>query len=279
MYENSYSEESSENNIKKEEIFDSLNINKNKDNETKKNQDNVSINNEDSIIEEAIESLSKPTKKDKNKNNNKKMNTNNNYSIDEDEDDNDNNKIKKSKGEDYTKTLKNNNDEENVNLGNSYSKISERDKYKNNEENNNKDVITPNTSIYNLSENLNENDINNVEISNKKNNIVNENKDKNQNNEHNKKEESSNIFEDDSLIYHKKENLSAVKNSINPNEEDNKFLYDLNIQFSKIGKPNENELNKNYISKLKIYNYYFIKIINNFFQRRKKIIEFYLKLL
>ena len=245
MYENSYSEESSENNIKKEEIYDSLNINKNKDNETKKNQNNVSINNEDSIIEEAIESLSKPTKKDKNKNNNKKMNMNNNYSIDEEEDDNDNNKIKKSKGEEFTKTLKNNNDEENVNLGNSYSKISERDKYKNNEENNNKDVITPNTSIYNLSENLNENDINNVEISNKKNNIVNENKDKNQNNEHNKKEESSNIFEDDSLIYHKKENLSAVKNSINPNEEDNKFLYDLNIQFSKIGKPNENELNKN----------------------------------
>ena len=245
MYENSYSEESSENNIKKEEIYDSLNINKNKDNETKKNQDNVSINNEDSIIEEAIESLSKPTKKDKNKNNNKKMNMNNNYSIDEEEDDNDNNKIKKSKGEEYTKTLKNNNDEENVNLGNSYSKISERDKYKNNEENNNKDVITPNTSIYNLSENLNENDINNVEISNKKNNIVNENKDKNQNNEHIKKEENSNIFEDDSLIYHKKENLSAVKNSINPNEEDNKFLYDLNIQFSKIGKPNENELNKN----------------------------------
>ena len=245
MYENSYSEESSENNIKREEIYDSLNVNKNKNNETKKNQDNVSINNEDSIIEEAIESLSKPTKKDKNKINNKKKNMNNNYSIDEEEDDNDNNKIKKSKGEEFTKTLKNNNDEENVNLGNSYSKISERDKYKNNEENNNKDVITPNTSIYNLSENLNENDINNVEISNKKNNIVNENKDKNQNNEHNKKEESSNIFEDDSLIYHKKENLSAVKNSINPNEEDNKFLYDLNIQFSKIGKPNENELNKN----------------------------------
>ena len=257
MSENSFSEESNENNIKKEEIYDSLNVDKNGVNENKRNKDNTSLFNEDSIIEEDYEPQSKQSKI--NKNNKKNIKMNNNYSIDEDE--NDNNKNKNNKGEEN----KNNNDEESVNLGNSFSKISEKDKYKINEENNNKDIVTPNTSIYNLSENLNEKDVNNVEISNKNNNIINENKDKNKINKDTKKNESSNIFEDDSLIYHKKETLSAANNSINPNEEDNKFLYDLNIQFSKIGKPSENELNQdiNNIFEDEIINLTDKNILNN----------------
>ena len=38
--------------------------------------------------------------------------------------------------------------------------------------------------------------------------------------EQNNNKEASNIFEDESLVYHKKENLSVLKNSFNPNKDD-----------------------------------------------------------
>jgi hypothetical protein len=92
------------------------------------------------------------------------------------------------------------------------------------------------------------NEINDIEIINKKDsnkiNNINENHDESQNKENIQKKESFNIFEDESLIYHKKGNLSEEKNSINPNKDENNLLYNINIQFSKIGKPNENDLIK-----------------------------------
>ena len=238
MSDNSFSDESRENKNNENnngEIFDSLN--NNKDN---KEKDNISINNEDSALEEAFESLSKmPNKKNDEEENNKKKITNNIYSFDNEK------QIEEEKNE-------NEKDEENVNLGNSFSKISEKDKNNINEgnknQNNNKEIVTPNTSIYNLSETMTKKsgqEINAIEIINKKDsNIINENNDENQNKEKIQKKESFNIFEDESLIYHKKGNLSEVKNSINPNKEENNLLYNINIQFSKIGKPNENDLIK-----------------------------------
>ena len=265
MDDNSFSEESNEN--KGEEIYDSLNNAKKSDNkEIDKNLNNISINSDDSALQKNFESLSKIPKNNPKEEDNIKENINQNYSID-----NDNNKIPIDKVEDI-KDIKINNDEENVNLGNSFSKISERDKLnnnindneyntennnieenKNNEVNKNLEVVTPNTSIYNLSETVTKKsgqEINNIEITNKNinNNInINENKEELQNTNNLKKKESFNIFDDDSLIYNKKGNLSATNNSINPNEEENKLLYNINFQFSKIGKPNENEndLNNN----------------------------------
>ena len=76
MSENSFSEESNENNIKKEEIYDSLNVDKNGVNENKRNKDNTSLFNEDSIIEEDYEPQSKQSKINKNNKNNIKMNNN-----------------------------------------------------------------------------------------------------------------------------------------------------------------------------------------------------------
>ena len=239
--ENQENKSNSSNN-NEEEIFDSLNINTKK----KTKQNKITVNNEDSALEEVYASLSGVPQKNENEENNIKENIKNNYSID--------NNSKSENENENEKDDKKNNDEENVNLGNSFSKISERDKYKNdiNEENNKKEkeVVTPNTSIYNLSETLTKrsgkenNNINNIEITNK--NITNNIKDINENKEEtqingNKKIESFNIFDDDSLIYNKKENNSMMKNSINPNEENNKLLYNINIQFSRIRKPNENE--------------------------------------
>ena len=246
MDDNSSSEESNENNINNKEIYDSLNPKKH--NENKNIINKIDINNEDSALEEVFESLSKFPNNDKNEGKKKQENKNENYSFDED-----NAKNNGSDKDDDIQALKINNEEENVNLGNSFSKISEKDKYKNNinEINDIQEVVTPNTSIYNLSETMTKKsgrEINNIEIKNKNNNIFNinnENKDELQNTEPIKKKESLNIFEDDSLIYHKKENLSAANNSINPNEEDNKLLYNINIQFSRIGKLNENENNEN----------------------------------
>ena len=243
--DNSYSEESNEKNINNVEIYDSLN--NNKPNENKNIVKKISVNNEDSVLEEAFESLSKLPKNDKKEVKNVKDFINNSSSFDEE------NTIKNNDDkEDNIQTLKINNEEENVNLGISFSKISERDQYKNNinEKNNIQEVVTPNTSIYNLSETMTKKsgrEINNIEIINKNNNINvnNENKDELQNTEPIKKKDSFNIFEDDSLIYHKKENYSVDKNSINPNEEDNKLLYNINIQFSRIGKLNENENDEN----------------------------------
>ena len=246
MDDSSFSEDSNEKNINKIEIYDSLN--NVKKNENKNTINNISLNNEDSVLEEAYESLSKFPKKNEEEKDNKEIDINNKNHIDE----NNVEKINNDKEEDL-QNLNINNEEENVNLGISFSKISEKDKDKKNfiEKNNNQEVVTPNTSIYNLSETISkksEAEINNIEITNKKitNNInINENKEEPQTTEQIKKKESFNIFDDDSLVYNKKGNLSAVKNYINPNEEDNKLLYNINIQFSKIGKPNENENEQN----------------------------------
>jgi hypothetical protein len=246
MDDSSFSEDSNEKNINKIEIYDSLN--NVKKNENKNTINNISLNNEDSVLEEAYESLSKFPKKNEEEQDNKETDINNKNHIDE----NNVEKINNDKEEDL-QNLNINNEEENVNLGISFSKISEKDKDKKNfiEKNNNQEVVTPNTSIYNLSETISkksEAEINNIEITNKKitNNInINENKEEPQTTEQIKKKESFNIFDDDSLVYNKKGNLSAVKNYINPNEEDNKLLYNINIQFSKIGKPNENENEQN----------------------------------
>ena len=246
MDDSSFSEDSNEKNINKIEIYDSLN--NVKKNENKNTINNISLNNEDSVLEEAYESLSKFPKKNEEEKDNKETDINNKNHIDE----NNVEKINNDKEEDL-QNLNINNEEENVNLGISFSKISEKDKDKKNfiEKNNNQEVVTPNTSIYNLSETISkksEAEINNIEITNKKitNNInINENKEEPQITEQIKKKESFNIFDDDSLVYNKKGNLSAVKNYINPNEDDNKLLYNINIQFSKIGKPNENENEQN----------------------------------
>ena len=162
--ENQENKSNSSNN-NEEEIFDSLNINTKK----KTKQNKITVNNEDSAIEEVYASLSGVPQKKENEENNIKENIKNNYSID--------NNSKSENENENEKDDKKNNDEENVNLGNSFSKISERDKYKNdiNEENNKKEkeVVTPNTSIYNLSETLTKrsgkenNNINNIEITNK----------------------------------------------------------------------------------------------------------------
>ena len=238
MSDNSYNEDSFENDNNKEEIFDSLNINSNKN---KQQNNNVSINNNDSALEEAFESLTKISKGNKGDENKKKENFQNNNSYEEND-----------------KKIENEKDEENVNLGNSFSKISERDKINNNikQENNNisnKEVLTPNTSINNISESIpkqnGQENNNNIEITEKNlDNIINKNNDnKNneelQNMEQINKKETSNIFEDESLIYHKKANLSVLKNSFNPNKDENSLLYNINIHFSKIGKPNDNENN------------------------------------
>ena len=271
MDDSSFSEDSNDKNIKKVEIYDSLN--NDKKNENKNIINNISINNEDSVLEEAYESLTKFPKKNEEEKENKKEDINNENEIDKNNDE----KIINNDKEEDIQTLNINNEEENVNLGISFSKISEKDKDKKNinEKNNNQEVVTPNTSIYNLSETISkksEAEINNIEITNKRivNNInIIENKEEFQNTEQIKKKESFNIFDEESLIYHKKGNLSAVKNYINPNEEDNKLLYNINIQFSKIGKQNENEQNTNNFEE-QIINLTDKNIINNNKSKKSK---------
>ena len=201
------------------EIYDSLNnndklnINKNDD------INNISINNEDSVLQDAFISLSNIPKT-----NNKKENNNiiknekekgkiifNNYSIDN--------------NPDNINSVHINTEEENVNLGVSFSKISEPEKYirkKNNiinEENNNQGVITPNTSLYNLSETITKKS---EQINNINNNI-----------EQNKNEINKNI-----------ESINLVKYNTNQKEEENKLNFNINCQFSKIKKTEENENEK-----------------------------------
>ena len=263
-----------------EEIYDSLNNKKDIKNKNNNNNiNNVSINNEDSALMEAFTSLSNLPKK--NKNEKKENNVKKTYSNDENGENEDNNNIYNK--EDEIKTLKINNDEENVNLGNSFSLISNRDKKNKiniNEDNNNQEVVTPNTSINNLSETLTKKSGQEINITNKNiksyiktnnNNckdveIKNEKEDEN-NKENNKEinnKESCNIFDDESLVYSKKQNFSEVKNDINPNEEENKLLYNINIQFSKIRKAseNDNDLN-NGNNEEKIINLTDKNIINN----------------
>ena len=208
------------------EIYDSLNYN---DKSNKKNYDNInnfSMNNEDSVLKDALKSLSKVSKRNKIEEgiNSKKIESD--YSRDNQEDN--------------INSFQINNDEENLNLGESYSKISKKNRNKNkakafNEENYNQGIITPNTSIYNLSETITKkseqiNCYNNIEISNK-NNII-----KNKNNI---------ILGDNSTfkneIEKEKENISNVEYNTNQNGEENKLKLNINCQFSKIKKTEENE--------------------------------------
>ena len=209
-------------NSEKEEysdIYDSLNNNEklNIEKNDNTNINNFSINNEDSVLQDAFISLSNIPKtnnkkeKDSNIKKEKEKVIFNNYSIDNNPDNNNSVQI--------------NNEEENVNLGVSFSKISEPEKYikKNNraniinEENNNQGVITPNTSIYNMSETITKKSeqINNINI----NNI-----------EKNKSESSKNI-----------ESINIVKYNTNQNEEEKKLNFNINYHFSGVIKIEENE--------------------------------------
>ena len=208
------------------ELYDSLNDN---DRSKERNYDNlnmISINNEDSVLQEAFNSLSNFPKLNKiDEKSNKKI-VKNNYSIDNNPEQ-DNNEI----------NLIRNNEDENVNLGVSYSKITESEKFmknrnnincNNNTGNNNKGIITPNTSLYNLSDSITKNSgQGNKKIQNKNNN---------------------NIFEEDSLCgNYKKKNISIVDFNSNQNEDENKYMLNqfninINTQFSNIKKTDENDI-------------------------------------
>ena len=223
------------------EIYDSLNEKSNK--KVNININNISINNEDSVLQEAFNSLSKIPKINNNNNNNNNIVPNKKEKIEEKE-----NIIFNSYSIDNSpqriRPTKKNHEDENVNLGVSFSKISEPEKYLkskgnnlnfNYDENNNQGIITPNTSIYNLSDSITKKsgqDYNNIEITSKdvKLNIIN-----NQNN-------NKNIFEEDSLCRnYKKNNASIVEYNTNQNEDENKLMLNINCQFSKIKKTEENE--------------------------------------
>ena len=247
------------------EFYDSLNIS-NKSSQKNYNDyncfNNISFNNEDSVLQEAYNSLSKLPKKNNNIEKSDKNNYiyNNNYSIDN--------------NQENIIFEKNTHEDENVNLGVSYSKISDKEKIINNkdinnyEKNNNKGVITPNTSIYNLSETISKKSgiIDNINIENN-NNIINKDKKPNINNKN-----DINIFEEDSLCEnYKKKNISVVEYNINnenngnklfnqknQNEDENKLILNINTQFSNIKKIEENENEDKIENNLNIN-----KIINN----------------
>ncbi len=219
------------------EIYDSLNEKSYKKNSVK-NTGNITINNEDSVLEEAFNSLTNLPKKNKIKQKEKveekeKIIFKNDYSIDN--------------MQDKISPIKKNNEEENVNLGISYSKISDPEKYiKNNnnnnnilsDENNNQGIITPNTSIYNISKSISKRskkDYNNIEITSKDiiNNIMN-----------NQEENNKNSFKEDSLCdNYTKKNISDYNTY--QKEDENKLMYDINCHFSNIKKTEENENNEN----------------------------------
>ena len=232
------------------EIYDSLNINlklnnNNNNNISNDNINNFSINNEDSVLQDAFNSLSNNPNKN-NKNKNKNINNIQEKNIQK-------NIIKENEPEKIrlnTYSRDNNqennsiqiNEEENVNLGVSYGRISDPEKYSNslkyikiiNEDNNNQGVITPNTSIYNLSETITKKSeqFNNIEmLNNEKGSTKNENQNL--------------IYEDNSLYNNKnmKENITIVEYNTNKNEEENKLMFNINCQFSKI-KKSENEENE-----------------------------------
>ena len=199
------------------EIYDSLNyiknenkeinLNDNQFNDKLKNDNNISINNDDSVLKEAFNSLNLIPNKAKIKSNepiyiNQKENILNNYSIDN---------IKEN-----INSI--NNEEENVNLGISFSKISEPEMILNNkansnninEENNNQGIITPNTSIYNLSETITKKS----EQINDNNQNVNKNIKLNLNNN---KTNNNFLFEENSLL------------KISKNQKFNKSLEEFNL--------------------------------------------------
>ena len=219
------------------EIYDSLNINVKINNNKKNNNDNinnVSINNEDSVLQDAFNFLSNNPKKinieeNSNINNNEKEKiVFNTYSRDNNQENN---------------SIQINNEEENVNLGVSYGKISDPEAYINNESKINKinddkniqGVITPNTSIYNLSETITRKSdlFNNIEM-------INNEKVRN-------KIEIKNFkYVDNRLSNNENEKekgyISTVEYNTNKNDEENKLMFNINSQFSKI-KKTENEDN------------------------------------
>ena len=219
------------------EIYDSLNINeKIKNNE---NINNISINNEDSVLKDAFNSLSNFPEKQNIEKTNNNINNNvkekiilNTYSRDNSKENN---------------LIKINNEEENVNLGISYGKISDPEAYIEsncginiiNEEKNNQGVITPNTSIYNLSETITKKSeqLNNVEMP-------------NADGMTSKKEIKNFIYEEDISSFNnknEKENISRIEYNTNRNEEDNQLMFNINCQFSKIKNAGNEDNNNNNI--------------------------------
>jgi len=206
------------------EFYDSLNDNDRSKERNYANLNFISINNEDSVLQEAINSLSNFPKSNFVEKSDKKI-VKNNYSIDNNPEQ-DNNDIN---------LMRNNHEDENVNLGVSYSKIRDSEKLIknnldcNNNGNNNKGIITPNTSLYNISDTIT----------------------KNSGQGNNKIQSKNNIFEDDSLCEnYKKKNTSIVDFNTNQNEEENnimlnQFNININTQFSNIKKNDENDIKTN----------------------------------
>lgn len=168
---------------------------------------NIQYNEESEIVDDYNE-----VSKNKNNHKKKKLSTSN-YSIDNNEDINE---------------IKNNNEEENVNLGNSYSKISEKDKYKNQKDNNNPGIITPNTSIYNLSDTNNDN--NNITITSRE----------------KKKKINKEIFEEDIMKDNsktRKSNISVLDYDTNQNEDEKNETLNINTQTSNVHNDIESDFN------------------------------------
>ena len=231
------------------EIFDSLNYNEKQNNMNNYIINSISMNNDDSVLQECFNSLSNLPKRDidkeeKNNIKQKEKITFNNYSIDNNQ-------------ENINNSIKINNDEENVNLGVSYSKISDLEKMIRNKnsinninEENNQGIVTPNTSLYNLSETISKksdlfNNNNNIEI---KNIEIKQNINNSPNNNF--------IYEENNLGNgnNKKTNISIVEYNSNQNEDENKLLFNINCQFSKIKKNEDNEnenVNENNINNSK----------------------------
>ena len=230
------------------EIYDSLNyiknenkeinLNDNQFNDKLKNDNNISINNDDSVLKEAFNSLNLIPNKAKIKSNepiyiNQKENILNNYSIDN---------IKEN-----INSI--NNEEENVNLGISFSKISEPEMILNNkansnninEENNNQGIITPNTSIYNLSETITKKS----EQINDNNQNVNKNIKLNLNNN---KTNNNFLFEENSLLKiskNQKFNKSLEEFNLNEEVKEKDIIINNNKKFFKNKNIEEKEINDN----------------------------------
>ena len=137
-------------------------------------------------------------------------------------------------------------------MGISYSKITEPDIVVNNktninninEENHNQGLITPNTSIYNLSETIT-----------KKSEQINDNKD-NINIKlklDNKKINNDFLFEEDSLLNIQKFNNSLEEFNTNKTGKENKLIIHNNEQFLKNKNDEEKENKLNEIFKFYIY--------------------------
>jgi hypothetical protein len=108
-------------------------------------------------------------------------------------------------------------------------------------------VITPNTSIYNIS---NSNTKNNEKENNNNNDIAITTKDIMDNIINNKNENENeidkNTFKEDSLCdNYKKDNISIFDYNTHQKEDENKLMYNINCHFSNIQKTEENENNDN----------------------------------